>query len=262
MRVIGLISGGKDSCYNLMKCVQDGHELVGLVNLYPAQLEDELDSYMYQSVGHQWIPYYSEAMGLPLFRHPIKGRPVNTELTYSTPAVHDEVEDLYDILNRIQHELQFDAVSVGAIFSSYQTNRVKNVCQRLNIQVLAYLWQREQSELLDEMIESNVNAILIKVAAIGLHPEQHLGKSLAEMRPILHKLNQKYDINVCGEGGEYETFTLDCPLFQKRLELIEPEVRIHSNDAFAPVGYLTAKQVKLVDKPMLRSHNPNTSLSL
>jgi len=31
--------------------------------------------------------------------------------------------------------------------------------------------------------------------------------------------NTKYGINVCGEGGEYETFTLDCPLFYKALVL-------------------------------------------
>ena len=24
-------------------------------------------------------------------------------------------------------------------------------------------------------------------------------------------------MNSCGEGGEYETFTLDCPLFKKRI---------------------------------------------
>ena len=28
---------------------------------------------------------------------------------------------------------------------------------------------------------------------------------------------EKYGLNVCGEGGEYETFTLDCPLFNKRI---------------------------------------------
>jgi len=27
--------------------------------------------------------------------------------------------------------------------------------------------------------------------------------------------NEKYGLNICGEGGEYETFTLDCPLFTK-----------------------------------------------
>ncbi len=27
----------------------------------------------------------------------------------------------------------------------------------------------------------------------------------------------KFGLNVCGEGGEYETFTLDCPLFSKKI---------------------------------------------
>ena len=29
--------------------------------------------------------------------------------------------------------------------------------------------------------------------------------------------SEKFGVNVCGEGGEYETFTLDCPLFKKRI---------------------------------------------
>ena len=263
MRVVGLISGGKDSSYNLMKCVQDGHELVALVNLYPAELQDELDSYMYQTVGHAWIDCYSEAIGLPLFRQPIQGNPVNTQLEYVGPLEsteaegaketkrsndHDEVEDLFDVLQRVKKAVDFDAVSVGAIFSTYQGNRVKDVCARLGLEMLAYLWQREQKQLLDDMIQDQVNAIFIKVAAIGLDPHQHLGKTLSEMRPVLHLLNEKYQINVCGEGGEYETFTLDCPLFRKRIELIEPEVRIHSDDAFAQVGYLASKSIRLVVK--------------
>lgn len=254
MRVVGLISGGKDSCYNLMQCVKSGHELVALVNLYPAQLEDELDSYMYQSVGHSWIYHYSEAIGLPLFRHPIKGKPIHTGLQYNhstndmSSKDHDEVEDLFDILSKVKQSVAFDAVSVGAIFSTYQSNRVQNVCDRLGIHMLAYLWQREQKQLLDDMIQDGVDAVLIKVAAIGLDPQRHLGRTLAEMRPILHDLNSKYDINVCGEGGEYETFTLNCPLFRKRIELIDPQVRIHSDDAFAAVGYLTALSVRLIDK--------------
>lgn len=35
MRVVALISGGKDSCYNMMQCVAEGHEIVALANLYP-----------------------------------------------------------------------------------------------------------------------------------------------------------------------------------------------------------------------------------
>ena len=35
MKVVALASGGKDSCYNMVKCVQEGHELVALATLMP-----------------------------------------------------------------------------------------------------------------------------------------------------------------------------------------------------------------------------------
>ena len=35
MRVVALISGGKDSCFNMMQCVAAGHDIVALANLYP-----------------------------------------------------------------------------------------------------------------------------------------------------------------------------------------------------------------------------------
>ena len=41
---------------------------------------------------------------------------------------------------------------------------------------------------------------------------------LGQMEDKLLVLKDKYGVNVCGEGGEYETFTLDCPLFRQVLE--------------------------------------------
>lgn len=55
------------------------------------------------------------------------------------------------------------------------------------------------------------------MASLGLTPERHLGKSIKELQGHLVKMQEKYGVNVCGEGGEYETFTLDCPLFKKRI---------------------------------------------
>lgn len=34
-RVVALVSGGKDSCFNMMQCVAAGHDIVALANLYP-----------------------------------------------------------------------------------------------------------------------------------------------------------------------------------------------------------------------------------
>ena len=51
MKVVALVSGGKDSCYSMYLCSQHGHEVVALANLLPQEAEpDDLDSYMYQTV--------------------------------------------------------------------------------------------------------------------------------------------------------------------------------------------------------------------
>lgn len=44
---------------------------------------------------------------------------------------------------------------------------------------------------------------------------------------------------MCGEGGEYETLTLDCPLFHRaRIVLDSWQLVLHSADNVAPVGVL------------------------
>ncbi|XP_063385268.1 uncharacterized protein LOC134671361 [Cydia fagiglandana] len=239
MKVVALVSGGKDSCYNMMQCVGAGHTLVALANLQP-QHKDELDSYMYQTVGHQGIDLYAEAMGLPLYREVISGTAVNQGKIYK-PTDDDEVEDMYRLLARIKSEMAIEAVAVGAILSDYQRIRVENVCRRLGLVSLAYLWRRNQKELLQEMITSNVEAIIIKVACLGLDPHVHLGMSIRDIQPHLLLMQEKYGLNVCGEGGEYETFTLDCPLFKKRLVIDEKELIVCSDDSVAPAGYLNLK---------------------
>ncbi|XP_067414165.1 diphthine--ammonia ligase isoform X4 [Emydura macquarii macquarii] len=250
MRVVALISGGKDSCYNMMQCVAAGHQIVALANLRPAENTegtDELDSYMYQTVGHHAIDLYAEAMDLPLYRHTIKGTSVDTGKVY-TRCEGDEVEDLYHLLKLVKDKEGVEGVSVGAILSDYQRVRVEHVCKRLNLQPLAYLWRRNQEALLKEMISSNIQAMIIKVAAFGLDPDKHLGKTLDQMEPYLLELSKKYEVHVCGEGGEYETFTLDCPLFKKKIVVDSSQVVVHSADAFAPVAYLHFLKLHLEDK--------------
>ncbi|XP_077945706.1 diphthine--ammonia ligase isoform X2 [Gasterosteus aculeatus] len=239
-------NGGKDSCYNMMQCVAAGHRIVALANLRPA-LTDELDSYMYQTVGHHAIELYAEVMDLPLYRRTIQGSSLNTSRNYSVTE-GDEVEDLYELLHLVKEKEGVEAVSVGAILSDYQRVRVENVCSRLGLQPLAYLWRRDQESLLSEMISSDLHAVLIKVAAFGLDPEKHLGKPLADMEPYLKQLSQKYGVHICGEGGEYETFTLDCPLFKKKMVIDAAETVIHSADAFAPVGYLNFTEIHTENK--------------
>ncbi|KAJ1409108.1 YjgF/YER057c/UK114 family [Sesbania bispinosa] len=256
--------------------------IVALANLMPLDDSvDELDSYMYQTgtvetvgcgirklktgfsvfmdigevehgeflalnlnfgseaVGHQIIIGYAECMGLPLHQ----------ELGYKTTQ-GDEVEDMYILLREVKRQIpSVTAVSSGAIASDYQRLRVESVCSRLGLVSLAYLWKQDQSLLLQEMIANGIVAVTVKVAAMGLDPAKHLGKEIASLNAYLHKLKELYGINVCGEGGEYETLTLDCPLFiNAHIVLDEHQVVMHSSDSIAPVGVLHPSAFHLENK--------------
>ncbi|PAV90568.1 hypothetical protein WR25_13248 [Diploscapter pachys] len=249
MEIVGMISGGKDSIYNLMCAAREGHRIVALANLRPPDEagQSEIDSYMYQSVGHSGIETIAEAMELPLYRRQIRGKPVNVEFEYQKTD-GDEVEDLYELLSEVKRDFpNLKGVSAGAILSSYQKKRVEDVCSRLNLIPVCYLWERDQKELLNEMIENQIEAIIIKVASIGLK-ECHLGMTIREIAPIVFDLNAKFDVHPCGEGGEYETFVLDCPLFKRKIAVREKEVIKHTDDAISPVYYLNLLKLDLIEK--------------
>ncbi|KAK6106247.1 Uncharacterized protein BM_BM3081 [Brugia malayi] len=248
MKVVGLVSGGKDSCYSLMVCMRNGHDITCLANLHPpSDDEEEMDSYMYQCVAHKGVQLYSEACGLPLYRREIRGRPIKTGIFYEEEN-NDEVEDLYELLAFIkQKHPDIEAVSSGAILSSYQKNRIQNVCRRLNLEPLTYLWNADQAVLFDEIISSGIEAIIVKVAALGLST-RHLGKSLREMKNLLLDLSSRYGVHICGEGGEYETFVVNCPFFTKRIVVDETKIVEHSVNDFAAVAYLSLSKLHLENK--------------
>lgn len=64
-------------------------------------LSDELDSYMYQTVGHMGIEMLAEAMEMPLYRKTTSGLTTQKGKNYE-PTTDDEVEDLYELLKQVK----------------------------------------------------------------------------------------------------------------------------------------------------------------
>lgn len=248
MNVVGLISGGKDSIYNLVCCQREGHNIIALAHLIPKNRLDETDSYMYQSIGFDLIPSIAECMNLPLIQHEIQRSPENIKDVNYTFTENDEVEDLYELLKEVKFKFPaVEAVSCGAIASTYQKKRLEHVCTRLNLTILAYLWGRDQKELLEEMISNHMKAIIIKTAAYGLNKDV-IGKSIDELYEHLDMLREKNGLNMCGEGGEYETITLDCTLYKKNIILKDFKIITHEEDLLAPVFLLKPIKWELKEK--------------
>ncbi|RMZ80581.1 hypothetical protein DV738_g2737, partial [Chaetothyriales sp. CBS 135597] len=249
LNVIALISGGKDSLYSILHCVQNGHRVVALANLAPPperiQQEEtgELDSMMYQTVGHQVIPLYAEALGLPLYRRVIRGTAVQTGQDYDTTD-RDKVKKAHPAAN---------ALCSGAILSTYQRTRVESVALRLGLTPLAYLWQypllpppQDGSEqdlrpdsltgLLDDMAAARCDARIIKTASAGI-PERMLWSNVADPRArsqFVSRMARFYPDDeaglrsaVLGEGGEYETLAICGPpaVWKKKIELDPDQIK-------------------------------------
>ena len=233
MKFIGVISGGKDSILAIHLAVSEGHELVCLANLYPPDKTSELDSHMYQCAGTEIVDAMGDAFELPLIRRPMNGSPISIHSNDYEPTIGDEVEDLFLLLKDCKERFpEVEGITTGAVFSNYQKQRVENCCDRLGLISMAPLWLMPQSKVLDLVEQFNIHAVLVKTAFVGLD-ERHIGKTTKELRPVFEKLAKELGFNECGEGGEFESIVLDCPLMKnRRVELIDPKPVKHSRDCW------------------------------
>ena len=56
-----------------------------------------------------------------------------------------------------QKHPDIQAVSSGAIKSNYQRLRVENVCSRLGLISLAYMWEQDQATLLQSIVSGTID---------------------------------------------------------------------------------------------------------
>ncbi|KAI5779535.1 hypothetical protein EDC01DRAFT_778318 [Geopyxis carbonaria] len=279
---IALVSGGKDSLLALYHAVQNGYTIVALGNLHPptvpstsststttssagattvhnptdaptigaaALLSDELDSYMYQTIGHSLLPLLAHCLSLPLYRRAIVGTSANTDLNYqptasgAAGAVADETEDLTALLTTITaaHPSAV-AVTSGAILSAYQRTRIESVCSRLGLTSLAYLWRTPQPQILHQLASLRIDARIVKVAALGLDAAW-LWRNVADaqVQARLAALKRRWGINVAGEGGEYETLVVDAPGWRGRIVVDEEDRVVGEDGGAAWLGFRGAR---------------------
>ena len=249
MRVVALLSGGKDSLYALLLCLRAGHDVVAVATLHPPSPSlDEVDSHCFQTIGHQLTPSIAHCLSLPFYSLPLTHSSLSTALHYTPHPSGDEVEDLQALLSLVLTSYPtIDAVCSGAILSTYQRLRIEHVATSLHLTSLAPLWQREQRPLLREMVEEGMEAVLVKVASMGLDAS-FVGKSIGEVEGRLREVGDRWGVNECGEGGEYETLVLDCPLFRTHRIAIEDSQVVTEGGDIAPVSILRVNKWKLQAK--------------
>lgn len=225
MRVAVLFTGGKDSTYATYKALKGGLEVKYLLTM----VSTNPHSWMFHMVNVHHTPYQAESMGIKQL------------LRYTSGEKEKELEDLRKAIATVKADV--DGVVSGAIASTYQKNNIDAICRELGLTHFTPLWGREPLELLRELIAADFETIITAVAAEGF-TEKWLGRKLDEgCIADLVKLHDKYKINISGEGGEYETFVMDAPLFKSKIEVVEAEKTWRGTS-----GYYLVKRARLVGK--------------
>jgi len=223
MILAALFSGGKDSTYAIYQVIKQGHEIKYLATIHSK------NPYSYM--------YHTPNIGLTL----MQSRCLDIQLVSkkSSGEKGKEVEDLKILLNN----LGVDGVVCGAIASNYQKKRIEGICKGLELKLITPLWKKYPEELLKEMIKDGFKIIITAVSAEGFDKDW-LGREIDEKCiEDLMKLNEKFGISVIGEGGEYESLVLDCPIFKRKVLITKAE-KIWKGDS----GIFEIKDAKLIDK--------------
>lgn len=197
MRLAALFSGGKDSTYAIYRARQSGHRVSCLLTVHPASP----DSPLLHHPGTSYTYLQAQSMDIPL---------LDTEAGSVTDRVENAALD--SLIKEAIRKYQITGLVHGGLRSRYQRRRFEEICRMNDIESVSPLWQPGESYLQD-IIRDRFRFAIISVSAGGLD-QTWLGRVMdSDDTRRLDYLAHKYGLAADFEGGEAETFVVDCPLF-------------------------------------------------
>lgn len=212
MKTLALLSGGKDSFLAAQMAMEQGYDVEAALTVIPEEF-----SLMFHYPNAAKAELVASLLDVP----------------WSTASEKDFTETIKSYVRQ-----GFKAITVGAIASEYQKTRIEGLCTRLGIMSFIPLWRKEQSLILRELQLRGITAMIVSVSAEGFD-KSDLGRLIdQDYMKELERKNERYGINVSGEGGEYETFVM-AARGMGELEILDSEKVWEGSH-----GYLLLKSVQ------------------
>jgi ABC transporter with metal-binding/Fe-S-binding domain ATP-binding protein len=186
---------------------------------------------MFHYPNLEWTRLQARAIGVP-------------QVTEETPGIkEEELDDLRRAFSRAKRDYNLQGVCTGALASTYQKSRVERICKEVGLECISPLWGVDPEEHLRNLVREGFVAIVVSVSALGLD-ESWLGRVIDEKAiDELVALGRRFKFHVGLEGGEGETFVLDCPLFREVIKVDESSKHWKGDS-----GYLQITKARLVAK--------------
>ena len=202
MKLAALFSGGKDSTYAIYLAKKLSHSVDVLLTLYPHSSE----SHLLHHPNIKFTSLQAESMKIPQLIEKIS--------SIDTKA---EFENLDKLITRAKENYSIEGIVHGGILSKYQKDNFSSICEKNNLEIISPLWNTKPESYMKKLLEENFEYIISSVSSDGLN-DSWLGQIIDKNRlETLEKLQKKFGFNLNFEGGEAETFVINCPLFEKSL---------------------------------------------
>ena len=204
MKLAALFSGGKDSVYSIFLGKKQGHEIKCLLSIFPKSDE----SHLLHHPNLKWTRLQSESMKIPQLTK-----------TSSSDNTGDEMALFEEMAIKAKNDYQIEGIIHGGLRSKFQKQNFESLCQKLDLKLISPLWEIDSVQYLKSLISSKFDFLITSVSSDGLD-DSWLGKKIGEEDlEQLQILSKKFGFNLDFEGGEAETFVINCPLFSSPIEV-------------------------------------------
>lgn len=209
MKVLSSWSGGKDSCFALMKSVAHGLKPTVLLNM----MNENGKVSRSHGIPLQILEQQAKQIGVPLVAVPV--------------SWNDYEKNYIAILHEIKKQHEIEGVVFGDIDLEPHREWEEKVCNASDLKAFLPLWQQDRVDLVFQMIDSGIETMIVSCnLEMG---ESYLGKIVT--KELALELQQK-GIDACGENGEYHTLVINCPLFKDKISLPKYETKTYENYCF------------------------------
>lgn len=197
-------SGGKDSCFALMKAKEAGYSPKVLLNV----LNEEGKISRSHGIPSAILQQQAAEAGLPV--------------KLISSSWNDYEKNFTTALRSLKEEYQLGHAVFGDIDLQAHRDWEEKVCAAAGLEAVLPLWLQNRKELVLQMLDAGIETMIVSCNEIM--GERFIGQTLT---PALVDELESMGIDACGENGEFHTLVLNCPLFQKRVNVTVKEKVLH-----------------------------------
>lgn len=203
-------SGGKDSCFALMQAMKENYVPKVLLNV----LNEEGKISRSHGIPAAILQAQANAARLPV--HLISSSWQEYEIHFTNALI--ELKKQYNLSHAV----------FGDIDLQPHRDWEEKVCSNAALTAVLPLWQQERRSLVLQMLDAGIETMIVSCnETMG---EFFLGKIIT---PALIDELEALSIDACGENGEYHTLVLNCPLFNKKINVNINEKLLHNQYWFS-----------------------------